>query len=104
MFDTMKEWFASWNSSRKTQQDCQAEDEMASRFQVNEMNGELYLTCNGTPYQHLPPELTAKEIVDRLTDARLSALRYRKLNRSPFCYLRVARKDDGYGQSRLDEV
>lgn len=104
MFETMKEWFASWNSSRKAQKDYEEEDEIVSRFQVKELGGELYLTCNGTTYQHLSPELTAKEIVDRLTEARLSALRYRKLNRAPHLYLRAQINVSEDGSSRLAEM
>lgn len=102
MIYIIREWFSSWNSSRKSKQKFQEEDEVASRFQVKEMSGELYLTCDGIPYQHLPPSITAKEITERLTDARLSAFRYRKLSRSPFIYLRTPVKDSSEGSSRLD--
>lgn len=89
MIVRIKELYTKWNNSLELHRTQMEKEELFSQFQVREMGGELYITCNGTPYKYISPELTAKEITDKLNEARLAALHYRKMNRTPFAYLKT---------------
>lgn len=67
-----------WRDERDEATDIMEKDNLASQFQIKELNGELYLTCDGTPYQVLAPDLKAEEIVARIREARLDALHHRE--------------------------
>lgn len=67
-----------WREERTEASSIQEKDELVSQFCVKELNGRLYLMCQGIPFQLLPPELTADEIAKRITEARMVALHYRE--------------------------
>lgn len=58
-------------------------DMVVRRFNLKEVNGEIFLMCQGVPYKRVAPGTTAKEILSMLDDARLSALEYERLQNSP---------------------
>ena len=49
-----------------------------SQFQVTEMNGSMYLTCNDVPFHKLDYSISVREVISKLNEARSSAIEYRK--------------------------
>ncbi len=49
-----------------------------SQFQVTEMNGSMYLTCNDVPFHKLDYGISVSEVISKLNEARSSAIEYRK--------------------------
>ena len=46
--------------------------EIKDSFQVNELNGTLYLMCQGVPYKEVPQISSAEEITALLDEARVA--------------------------------
>lgn len=59
-----------WREQRRAKLRAQRQCEIKRTFQVTELNGSLYLTCNGIPYKEVANGETSKQITDRLNDAR----------------------------------
>lgn len=97
MLTEIKTKIQTWNKSRKHKQNYIEEEEVASQFQVKEIGGELYLTCNGTPYKSIEQGATAKDVVEYLTEARQSALKYRKQRSNPYSYMHLQLEDASIG-------
>ena len=72
--------FFRWNKARKEQKKEEADKKIfgciSSYFEILEFEGEVYLTCHGTPFQHLSSGITIDEIKVRLDEARKAALHY----------------------------
>lgn len=49
-----------------------------SQFQVIEMNGSMYLTCNDVPFHKLDYGTSVSDVIAKLNEARSSAIEYRK--------------------------
>lgn len=49
-----------------------------SQFQVTEMNGSMYLTCNDVPFHKLDYGTSVSDVIAKLNEARSSAIEYRK--------------------------
>ena len=49
-----------------------------SQFQVTEMNGSMYLTCNDIPFHKLDYGTSVSDVIAKLNEARSSAIEYRK--------------------------
>lgn len=72
--------FFRWNKSRKEHKREETDKKIygciSSYFEIMEFEGEIYLTCHGTPFQHLSSNITTSDIKNRLEDARKAALHY----------------------------
>lgn len=72
--NNIKEMLQGWRESRRKKAKAERQHEIRRTFQVTELNGSLYLTCNGIPYKQVERDETSSEIIYRLNDAR-NALR-----------------------------
>ena len=69
------------SSLRSTHKENNARKELSyikSQFQVTEMNGCMYLTCNDVPFHKLDYSISVREVITKLNEARSSAIEYRK--------------------------
>lgn len=69
------------SSLRSTQKENNERKELSyinSQFQVTEMNGSMYLTCNDVPFHKLDYGTSVSDVIAKLNEARSSAIEYRK--------------------------
>lgn len=59
-----------WRNLRRKTEWSNKLREIKYSFQVKELNGTLYLMCQGVPYKEVPPLLSAEEITALLEEAR----------------------------------
>lgn len=59
-----------WRNRRRKTEWSNKLREIKDSFQVKELNGTLYLMCQGVPYKEVPHLLSAEEITALLEEAR----------------------------------
>ena len=59
-----------WRNLRRKTEWSNKLREIKDSFQVKELNGTLYLMCQGVPYNEVPHLLSAEEITALLEEAR----------------------------------
>lgn len=69
---------SSFRSTRKENNERKELSYINSQFQVTEMNGSMYLTCNDIPFHKLDYGISVSEVISKLNEARSSAIEYRK--------------------------
>lgn len=69
---------SSFRSTRKENNERKELSYINSQFQVTEMNGSMYLTCNDVPFHKLDYGISVSEVISKLNEARSSAIEYRK--------------------------
>lgn len=65
-----------WRNRRRQAQWSMKLQEIKSSFQVKELDGTIYLMCQGVPYKQIPHEATATTITTLLNEARASMRAY----------------------------
>lgn len=76
MIKALKQAYRRIREHQKENERLKETDAIVSSFKVKELNGFLYLTCNGTPFERLSPNITTHEIETKLQDARRAALHF----------------------------
>lgn len=76
MIKALKQAYRRIREHQKENERLKETDAIVSSFKVKELNGFLYLTCNGTPFECLNSDITTKGIEAKLYDARCAALHY----------------------------
>ena len=76
MIKTLIQAYQRFRRHQRANETLKETDVIVSGFKVVELNGNLYLTCNGTPFELLSPHLTTQEIKSKLETARSAALHY----------------------------
>lgn len=65
-----------WRNRRRQNEWSNKLKEIKDSFQVKELNGTIYLMCQGVPYKQVPNNATASEITTLLNEARSSMRAY----------------------------
>lgn len=65
-----------WRNRRRKTQWSNKLREIKDSFQVKELNGTLYLMCQGVPYKEVPQISSAVEITALLDEARAAMKHY----------------------------
>lgn len=69
-----------WRNSRRKSEWNNKLREIQDSFQVKELNGTLYLMCQGVPYREVPQISSAVEITAQLDEARAAMKHYLQSN------------------------
>lgn len=65
-----------WRNRRRQNEWSNKLQEIKDSFQVKELNGTLYLMCQGVPYKEVPQISSAEEITALLEEARSAMKHY----------------------------
>ncbi len=78
LYGKISSLLSSFRSTRKENNERKELSYINSQFQVTEMNGSMYLTCNDVPFHKLDYGISVSEVISKLNEARSSAIEYRK--------------------------
>lgn len=78
LYDKISLLLSSLRSTHKENNERKELSYINSQFQVTEMNGSMYLTCNDVPFHKLDYSISVREVISKLNEARSSAIEYRK--------------------------
>lgn len=78
LYEKISSLLSSLRSTHKENNERKELSYINSQFQVTEMNGSMYLTCNDVPFRKLDYSISVREVISKLNEARSSAIEYRK--------------------------
>lgn len=78
LYEKISSLLSSLRSTHKENNERKELSYINSQFQVTEMNGSMYLTCNDVPFHKLDYGISVSDVIAKLNEARSSAIEYRK--------------------------
>lgn len=78
LYEKISSLLSSLRSTHKENNERKELSYINSQFQVTEMNGSMYLTCNDVPFHKLDYSISVRDVISKLNEARSSAIEYRK--------------------------
>lgn len=65
-----------WRNKLRSEQWSQKLRQINDTFQVKELDGTIYLMCDGVPYKEINKYASAEEITRLLSEARSASMKY----------------------------
>lgn len=75
------DFIRTWRENRQAARREQAERETAARFDIEQRDGRMFITCDGVAFVELEGGCTVNEAADYLRDARQNACLFKSLTR-----------------------
>lgn len=73
--------FNAWRKRRQADQAKARARELKARFDIEERDGRIFLTCDGVAFQEIDPSQQAGTVCELLNAARTDAENFRSINR-----------------------